>query len=88
MKLAENYVDKEYDNGDKRVYVYVDVEDEKIKNIDKLKFDKIVEEYVIENQKRLIYPMVNKNNVFKNSKAYTPEQALKFQKDRIINYYT
>jgi hypothetical protein len=88
MKLVENYVDKEYENGDKRVYVYVDVEDEKIKNIDKVKFDKIVEEYIIANQSKLITPMLNSKNIFKGVKTYTPEQALQYQKNRIITYYT
>jgi hypothetical protein len=88
MKLVENYVDKEYDNGNKRIYVYVDVEDEKIKNIDKKKFEKIVEEYIIQNQKTLITPLMKNRSIFQNSKNLTPEQALKAQKDRIINYYT
>lgn len=88
MKLVENYVDKEYDNGNKRIYIYVDVEDEKIKNIDKVKFEKIVHDYVIDNQKKLIAPLVRSKNMFKDSKKYTAEEALKFQKERIINYYT
>jgi hypothetical protein len=88
MKLVENYVDKEYDNGNKRIYVYVDVEDEKIKNLDKKKFEKIVEEYIVQNQKTLITPLMRNRNLFKGAKPFTAEQALKHQKDRIINYYT
>ena len=88
MKLVENYVDQEYDNGNKRIYVYVDVEDEKIKNVDTVKFEKIVHDYIIANQKSLITPLVRSKNLFKDSKTYTAEEALKYQKQRIINYYT
>ena len=88
MKLVENYVDKEYDNGNKRIYVYVDVEDEKIKNVDKVKFEKIVHDYIIANQKSLIAPLLRNKKIFRDTKSYTAEEALKYQKQRIINYYT
>ena len=88
LKLVESYVDDEYNNGNQRFYLYIDVEDEKIKNVDLKKFDRIVEDYVIENQKRLIAPLVNKGSLLKNTKAQTVEQALKIQKERIIKYYT
>lgn len=88
LKLVENYVDQEYDLGNKRIYVYVNIEDEKIVNINMAKFEKIVEDYIIANQKKLIAPMVEKGKLLKNSKVITAEQALKIQKERIIKYYT
>ena len=88
LKLVENYVDKEYDAGNKHVFVYVNMEDEKIVNIDMNKFSKVVEEYIVENQKKLIAPLVAQGKLLRNSKLMTAEQALKQQKERIINYYT
>jgi hypothetical protein len=88
MKLVENYVNREYDNGDKRVFIYVDMEDEKISKIDKIKFEKIVEEYVIENEKKLIKPLTTKSIFSKSKQPMTADQALKYQKQRLIEYYT
>lgn len=88
LKLVENYVNKEYDNGDKRVFVYIDMEDEKISKIDKIKFEKIVEDYVIENEKKLIKPLTIKSAYSKSKKPMSPDEALKYQKQRLIEYYT
>jgi hypothetical protein len=88
LKLVENYTNNEYHNYDnQRFFCYVDIDDEKIKNVDKKKFEFIVEQYISENYKRLITPMLQKRDLGKGTKVHTPESAVKYHKDRIIKYY-
>jgi len=88
LKLVENYVNNEYHNyNNPRYFCYVDIEDEKIKGIDRKKFETIVEQYISENYKKLITPMLQRRDLGKGSKVHTPESAVKLQKQRIINYY-
>jgi hypothetical protein len=65
----------------------VDIEDEKIKGVDRKRFESIVEQYIGENYKKLISPMLQRRDLGKGSKVHTPESAVKFQKQRIISYY-
>jgi hypothetical protein len=88
LKLVENYVNNEYHNfNNQRYFCYVDIEDEKIKGVDKKRFESIVEQYIGENYKKLITPMLQKRDLGKGSKVHTPESAVKYQKQRIISYY-
>ena len=88
LKLVENYVNNEYHNyNNPRFFCYVDIEDEKIKGVDRKKFEGIVEQYISENYKRLISPMLQKRDLGKGTKVHTPETAVKQHKERIIKYY-
>ena len=55
--------------------------------IDRKKFETIVEQYISENYKKLITPMLQRRDLGKGSKVHTPESAVKLQKQRIITYY-
>jgi hypothetical protein len=46
-----------------------------------------VEQYISENYKKLITPMLQRRDLGKGSKVHTPESAVKLQKQRIISYY-
>jgi hypothetical protein len=70
LLLVEANVNSEYENGDKRIFVYVDIDDEKILVKDKVKFQKIVENYLITNRKKFLVPMTIANPLVKNSKPY------------------
>jgi hypothetical protein len=88
LKLVENYTNNEYHNYDnQRYFCYVDIDDEKIKNVDRKKFQFIVEQYISENYKKLITPMLQKRDLGKGTKVHTPESAVRHHKDRIIKYY-
>jgi hypothetical protein len=88
LKLVENYVNSEYHNyNNQRYFLYVDIDDEKIKNVDRKKFENIVDLYISENYKKLISPMLQKRDLGKGTKVYTPELAVKEQKKRIMAYY-
>lgn len=88
LKLVENYVNNEYHNfNNQRFFCYVDIDDEKIKGVDKKRFEYIVEQYISENYKKLISPMLQSRHIGQGSKIHTPESAVKVQKKRIIDYY-
>ena len=65
----------------------MDIEDEKIKGVDNKKFEKIVEQYLADNYKKIITPMLQRRDLGKGSKVHTPESAVKEQKKRIMDYY-
>lgn len=87
--LVEAYVNSEYHLGNERIQVWVDTENEKIKipkeNI--AKFEKIVELYLMENHKRILSPLLNKNIFFKNNKPLTMQEVLKTKKAEMLKYY-
>lgn len=87
--LVEAYVNSEYHLGNERVQVWVDTEKEKIKipknNIHK--FEKIVEDYLMENHKRILNPLLKKNAFFKNKKELTMQEVLQTKKAEMLKYY-
>jgi hypothetical protein len=87
LLLVESYVNTVYEEGDKRVYVYVDIDDEKVLVKDKKKFEKIIENYLITNQKKLLNPLTLKNPLIKNSKPLTLEDALKVKTQQLMRQY-
>lgn len=88
LKLVENYVNNEYHTyNNQRYFCYVDIEDEKIKGVDRKKFETIVEQYLSDNYKKIISPMLQRRDLGKGVKVHTPESAVKEQKQRIMAYY-
>lgn len=88
LKLVENYVNNEYHTyNNQRFFCYVDIEDEKIKGVDRKKFEMVVEQYLSENYKKLISPMLQRRDLGKGAKVHTPESAVKLHKERIMSYY-
>lgn len=86
LLLTEAYVNNEYENGDKRVYVYVDMDDEKIVAPSKEKFKKVVQEYLIDNQQRLLTPLTRKNPLNKTG-PLTLDAALKKKTEELMAQY-
>jgi hypothetical protein len=88
FKLVELYTNKEYHEYDnQRVYVYVDIDDEKIKGVDKNKMLPIVEEYISHNYRKLITPMLQQKELLGGKKKFTPTDAVNFHKERMMKYY-
>ena len=88
LKLVENYVNNEYHTyNNQRYFCYVDIDDEKIKGVDRKKFETIVEQYLTDNYKKMISPMLQRRDLGKGAKVHTPESAVKEQKKRIMDYY-
>jgi hypothetical protein len=86
LLLVEAYVNKEYYAGNKRIFVYVDVDDEKVIVPDKSKFEKVIQDYLILNQKKYLDPLTKKNPLIKE-KPLTLEQALTKKTQELINQY-
>ena len=86
LTLTEMYVNNEYEKGNKRVFVYVDMDDEKVMVPDKKKFRAIVEEYAIQNHKRLVLPLTKADSLRK-TKALSPEVALKQVVEKLMRDY-
>jgi hypothetical protein len=87
LLLVESYVNTVYEEGDKRVFVYVDIDDEKVLVKDKEKFQKIIEQYLIVNRKKLLVPLTLENPLVKNSKPLSLEGALKLKTQQLMKQY-
>jgi len=87
FQLVENYVNTEFRNGNERIFIYVDIDNEKIKGVDRQKFNSVMEEYLSANYNKLIAPLLKQKDLGKGSKTFTPQQAVESQKKRIIKYY-
>jgi hypothetical protein len=87
LLLVEAYINSEYENGDKRVFVYVDIDDEKVLVKDKEKFKKIIQDYLITNRKKLLVPLTLANPLIKNSKQLSLEEALKLKTQQLMKQY-
>jgi len=87
LKLVEMFVNKEYHDGNQRVFIYVDIEDEKIKGVTHKQIIPIIDEYLMNNYRKIISPMLQHKDIGSNTKKHTPESAIKFQRDRMLKYY-
>lgn len=88
FKIVELYINKEYhEHNNQRIFVYVDIDDEKIKGIDKKKIEPIIDDYISFNYRKLITPMLQQKELNGGKKKFTPADAVKFHKDRMIKYY-
>ena len=86
LLLVEAYVNQQYENGDKRVFTYVDIDDEKVLIKDKKKFEQIIEEYLIANQNKVLKPLTLKNPLT-TIKPMTLQEALKFKTKQLMKQY-
>ena len=84
--LVEAYINTQYEEGDKRVFTYVDIDDEKVLVKDKARFQKIIETYLIANQKKLLVPLTIKNPLV-STKPLTIEGALKHKTQLLMKQY-
>ena len=87
LLLVESYINTQYEEGDKRVFTYVDIDDEKVLVKDRERFQKIVEQYLISNQKKLLVPLTIPNPLIKGSKPLTLEGALKHKTQLLMKQY-
>lgn len=88
FKLVELYVNKEYHEYDnQRIFVYVDIDDEKIRGVDKKKIEPIVEEFISINYRKMITPMVQQQDLLGGKKKFNSADAIKHHKERILKYY-
>jgi hypothetical protein len=88
MRIAEIMVNNEYNNGNKRFYVYVDMDEEKIRgNYSDEIVKNAINQYVYENYNEIIKPyLLQKDN--SNKKKYTEQTAFKEVCQKLLLHYT
>ena len=67
--------------------ILLDIDDEKIKGVDKKKIEPIIEEYISLNYRKIITPMLQQKDLLGGKKKFTPTDAVKFHKERMLKYY-
>lgn len=88
LKLVEGMVNTEYQNGNKRFYQYINLDEMKMMGfIDQKKLDVVIDEYIMMNQRKLIRPYLNMRDE-RNKAKYTMEDAKRLVKTRLIQTYT
>jgi len=87
MKIAEHMVNNEYAKGNKRFYVYVDMDEAKIRgDFSQEVFEEGVEDYINEKHRELIKPFLVQVNA-KGKKLFNENTAREKVKERIISTY-
>jgi hypothetical protein len=87
LQIAENIVNKRYFDGDERFFLYVDVENMKIRgSYTKQDADDAVHQYITERYKRIITPLLQLRDK-KGGKIYNDETALKHANRHLTKIY-
>jgi hypothetical protein len=77
MQIAESIVEKKFDEGDKRFYVYVDIDESKIHgNIKKEDIENAIQDYISKNHNSLVKPLLTKIDLKTGKKLYDTRSAL------------
>jgi hypothetical protein len=87
MKIAENMVNNEYLKGNKRFFVYVDMDEEKIRgDFSKEIYEQGVDDYINERYRELVKPYLVQVDA-KGKKLYDMNTARNKVKERIMASY-
>lgn len=79
LTIAEAIVSKKFDDGDERYYLYIDIDNNKIYgDFDEKDIDYAIQEYVSQNDRSLLAPLLKKIDIETGKKIYTPQTALKY----------
>jgi hypothetical protein len=86
LSIAECMINQKYESGDKRFYVFADVDEEKIYgNFNREDMENAVKDFINKNYNNLINPMLNSRNDM-GKKLYNPQNAVAETKKRLMNY--
>ena len=87
LQIAEYLINNRYNKGDVRYFVYVDVENMKIRGkFTKLEVEDAIHEYITERYNRIISPMLQLRDK-KGVKIYNDESALKVANEKLMKTY-
>lgn len=87
LSIAESIVNKKFYDGDKWFFLYADILTEKIYgkfSVDEFKAG--IDEYISDNYRQLIVPMLNKVNS-KGKKMYNIESAMREMREKLFENY-
>lgn len=87
LQIAEYLVNKRYFDGDNRFFVYVDVENMKIRGkFSRQEVEDAIHQYITERYSRIISPMLQLRDK-KGNKIHTDESALKSANEHLMKVY-
>jgi len=87
LQIAENLVSKKYFEGDIRYYVFVDIENMKVRGkIAKSEAEDAIHQYITERYSRIISPMLQLRDK-KGKKTYNEESALSAANAQLLKVY-
>lgn len=87
FSIAENIVNSQYFNGNPRYFLYVDLDEEKIRGkITPAIINSAVDEYLSKNFNRVVKPAINKKNLTDGTKI-DRNQAIQQVRERIKKQY-
>jgi hypothetical protein len=87
LQIAEYLINKKYMEGDERYFVYVDVENMKIRGkFTKLEVENAIHEYITERYARIVSPMMQLRDK-KGKKVHTEETALSSANQKLMKNY-
>lgn len=86
LKIAEILVDQKYYlDGDKRYFIYVDIDEERLMgDLNQEDVDRAIDEYISKYYKNVIQPLVNQTDIDNGGKKHTVESAVELVKSRIM----
>jgi hypothetical protein len=88
LRIVELLTNNEYNNGNKRFFIYCNMDEMEIMGkCDPKKLDFAIRQYIEENYRRIISPMLQIKGANGKSK-YTSDTATKFEIERITKLYT
>lgn len=77
LQVAESIVEKKHNDGDKRFYLFVDIDENKINGkFDDEDIEYAIQDYVSKNHSALIKPLLTKIDLKTGKKIHTPQTAL------------
>jgi hypothetical protein len=86
LSIAETMINKKYQDGDKRFFCYVDIDEEKIYGaFNDNDFEFAVNNFIQHNYNNLIQPLLKARDE-RGYKVYTPATAMKEVKERLNSY--
>lgn len=87
LQIAENLVNKKYFDGDIRYFVFVDIENMKVRGkIGKSEAEDAIHQYITERYSRIISPMLQLRDK-KGKKTYNEESALSAANSQLLKVY-
>jgi hypothetical protein len=86
LSIAETMINKKYNDGDKRFFCYVDIDEEKVYgSFTDEDFESAINSFIQNNYDHLVTPLLKARNE-KGYKIYTPATAIQEVKKRLNSY--
>ena len=87
IQIAEYMINKKYNEGDIRYFVYVDTENMKIRGkFTKEEVEDAIHQYITERYPRIVHPILNLRDK-KGKKIHTEESALRYANENLMKAY-